>query len=193
MPASWKNAANVGGGRDLLVLAQAALTSPDRFRCRCLAQGNLDIWEKTIIQDDVKQRWTETRESAANPRHVKIECLCTHCLLQTVSVNFKPTCRGCDVPSTTAPMHLEVGTAERPSSTFPWPISGSKSHGWRASSRDAGRRLSVSTGPGRDQPRIGQERDSLLTSGRCHFGPGHRSSETGRQGTHPGGNPSAGH
>ena len=46
-----------------------------------------------LTEGVLKLRWAEAKASASNPHHVKIERMCTFCLLRTV--NSKPTCRGC--------------------------------------------------------------------------------------------------
>ena len=46
-----------------------------------------------LTDEVLRRRWSEAQTSASNPHHVKIERMCTHCLLRTI--NSKPTCRGC--------------------------------------------------------------------------------------------------
>ena len=41
----------------------------------------------------LRRQWAETRTRASNTHHVKIERMCTYCLLRTI--NWKPSCRGC--------------------------------------------------------------------------------------------------
>ena len=63
----------------------------------------------------LQQQWDRAKASPTNPRHVKSEHMCVHCLGRNLSA--KSTCRTCST-STVSPLCLGIGPRLRPPS--PW-------------------------------------------------------------------------
>ena len=89
------DAVSVDGGKRVSAHARVAPTPPHereplRGSARNLPTKPLWISQTFAVLQD---RWCQAKQSAQNPRHMKIEKFCCTCLLRTLG--GKPTCRGC--------------------------------------------------------------------------------------------------
>ena len=56
----------------------------------------LDGAMQTPPESTLQQRWQAAKTSSMDPRHLKIEVMCTRCF--TRSLTARPTCRSCSLP-----------------------------------------------------------------------------------------------